>query len=93
MTLISCKECKTEISDQAYNCPKCGVFLRKPKRTRFGKIIKYTFIGFNLLMLFNFVLAFGGNAIIKLTAAVVFWVLGDLILAPMIYITRPEKYK
>ncbi len=24
MTLVACKECRTEISDQAQSCPKCG---------------------------------------------------------------------
>lgn len=28
MALIACKECKSEVSDGAYVCPKCGVKLR-----------------------------------------------------------------
>ncbi len=51
MALIKCKECEAEISNDAYNCPKCGASLKKRKRTIFGKIIKYAFIGFNILML------------------------------------------
>ena len=51
MALVKCKECGAEVSDQALNCPKCGAGLRKPKRTVFGKIVKYLFIGFNILML------------------------------------------
>jgi hypothetical protein len=55
MPLINCPECKNEISDSALKCPKCGVQLRKPTRSFFGKIIKWTFIGFNILMIFWFV--------------------------------------
>lgn len=51
MALINCKECGTEVSDNAYNCPKCAAPLKKRKRIFFGKIIKYSFIGFNILML------------------------------------------
>lgn len=50
MALISCPECQTEVSDTALKCVKCGVQLRKPKRGFFGKLIKWTFIGFNILM-------------------------------------------
>jgi hypothetical protein len=35
----------------AIKCPKCGVQLRKPKRSFFGKIIKWLFILFNAIML------------------------------------------
>jgi ssDNA-binding Zn-finger/Zn-ribbon topoisomerase 1 len=52
MALINCKECGAEVSSEAYKCPKCGLQLRKAKRGFFGKIIKWLFIGFNLLMLF-----------------------------------------
>ncbi len=51
MALINCPECKTEVSEKALKCQKCGFQLRKPKRTIFGKIVKYCFIGFNILML------------------------------------------
>ena len=51
MALIHCKECNSEISSEAFDCPKCGAKLRNPQRTLFGKIIKYIFIGFNILML------------------------------------------
>lgn len=50
MALVACPECTTEVSDAALSCAKCGVQLRKPKRGIFGKIIKYSFILFNLLM-------------------------------------------
>lgn len=51
MAMTTCKECGAEVSDQAITCPKCGARLRKPKRSAFGKIIKFLFIGFNILML------------------------------------------
>ena len=50
MALINCPECSTEVSDTAMKCPKCGVQLRKTKRGIFGKLVKWSFIGFNLLM-------------------------------------------
>ena len=50
MALITCPECSTEVSDSALICAKCGVQLRKPKRGFFGKLIKYTFVLFNILM-------------------------------------------
>ena len=55
MALTNCPECNAEVSDTALKCPKCAVQLRKPKRTGFGKIIKWGFIGFNILMLIWFV--------------------------------------
>ncbi|AMV73206.1 hypothetical protein DBW_2897 [Desulfuromonas sp. DDH964] len=50
MPLINCPECSTEVSDTALKCPKCGVQLRKPKRGFFGKLVKWSFVGFNILM-------------------------------------------
>ena len=50
MAMINCPECSSEVSDTALKCPGCGVQLRKPKRGFFGKLIKYSFIGFNILM-------------------------------------------
>jgi hypothetical protein len=50
MALISCPECSAEVSDSALKCAKCGVQLRKPKRGFFGKLFKWTFILFNILM-------------------------------------------
>jgi hypothetical protein len=62
MALVNCKECYSEVSDKAFDCPKCGAKLRKPTRSVFGKIIKYTFIGFNLLMIWWFVAGMGVGA-------------------------------
>lgn len=55
MALINCPECQAEVSDIALKCPKCGVQLRKLTRTGFGKLVKWGFIGFNILMLIWFV--------------------------------------
>lgn len=51
MALVQCPECKTEVSTEAAKCPKCGFTLRKLVRSTFGKVVKWTFIGFNVLML------------------------------------------
>lgn len=50
MALVKCPECNTEVSDAAMYCVSCGVQLRKPKRGFFGKLFKWGFIGFNILM-------------------------------------------
>lgn len=50
MALINCPECSSEVSDSALKCPKCGVQLRKPTRGPFGKLMKWLFIGFNIIM-------------------------------------------
>ena len=50
MAIINCPECSAEVSDSALKCPKCGVQLRKPTRSLPGKLIKWGFIGFNILM-------------------------------------------
>jgi uncharacterized paraquat-inducible protein A len=62
MALITCKECSAEVSDKAFDCPKCGAKLRKVERTFLGKIIKYTFIGFNILMLLWMIFGVGSAA-------------------------------
>ncbi len=51
MALIQCPECQSEVSSEALDCPKCGKSLKKLQRSIFGKFIKWTFILFNLLML------------------------------------------
>ncbi len=50
MALINCPECSSEVSDSALRCPKCGVQLRKLTRGLFGKLVKWLFIGFNIIM-------------------------------------------
>jgi hypothetical protein len=49
--LTRCPVCQTEVSEAAYQCPKCAHTLRKPTRTVFGKVVKWAFIGYNILML------------------------------------------
>lgn len=51
MPTIPCPSCTKDVSDKAFDCPHCGHPLRKPKRGFFGKLLKWTFILFNLLML------------------------------------------
>lgn len=50
MSLINCPECSAKVSDSAYKCPKCGVELKKPVRSFIGKLIKWSFILFNMFM-------------------------------------------
>jgi hypothetical protein len=59
MPLINCPECNTEVSDTAAKCPKCAVQLRKAKRSFFGQLFKWTFIVFNLLMIWWLVAGLG----------------------------------
>ena len=51
MALINCPECKSEVSSTAHKCMKCGRVINKPKRGFFGKVFKWSFIVFNVLML------------------------------------------
>lgn len=50
MALIACPECNHQVSDSAFKCSQCGHRLRKAKRGVFGKLFKWSFILFNLLM-------------------------------------------
>ncbi len=50
MAIISCPECQNSVSDSAFKCPTCGVQLRKPKRGFMGKLFKWSFVAFNILM-------------------------------------------
>lgn len=50
MAIITCPECSHNVSDSALKCPSCGTQLRKQKRGFFGKLFKWSFIGFNALM-------------------------------------------
>jgi hypothetical protein len=52
MAMMNCPECEKSVSDTAFKCPQCGAKLRKAKRSFFGKIIKWSFIAFNLVMAF-----------------------------------------
>lgn len=50
MDTITCPSCEHAVSPKAYDCPNCGHPIRKPKRGFFGKIFKWSLIGFNILM-------------------------------------------
>lgn len=50
MALTACPECEHQVSDSAYRCSQCGHRLRKPKRGFFGKLFKWSFIVFNVIM-------------------------------------------
>ena len=52
MALIKCPECGSEVSDSAFECPKCGKRLKSPKRSFIGKIFLWIFYLFNILMLY-----------------------------------------
>ena len=98
MALINCPECKTEVSDTAFDCPKCAATLKKPTRTFFGKLIKFLFILFNILMIvwmFGATTSYSGPALGR-GAAIVFimfmWVLGDIIIGLLFLFTRPSKH-
>ncbi|WP_280565117.1 hypothetical protein [Chromohalobacter sp. 48-RD10] len=51
MALVACPECEHEVSDSALKCSQCGKQLRKLKRGAFGKLCKWSFILFNVLMI------------------------------------------
>ncbi len=55
MAMIKCPECSKDVSDSAFKCPSCGVALRKPRRGFMGKLFKWSFIAFNLLMALWFI--------------------------------------
>ncbi len=65
MALVQCPECKNEISTDAFKCPTCGFTLKVAVRSTFGKVAKWGFIAFNVLMFFWMVsgLATAGDAI------------------------------
>lgn len=51
MALIACRECGAQVSSEASKCPQCGVTLRKARRGPIGFLIKWTFILWNVLMI------------------------------------------
>ncbi len=50
MPMMKCPECEKSVSDTAFKCPQCGAKLREAKRGLFGKLIKWSFVAFNVLM-------------------------------------------
>lgn len=59
MALTNCSACSAEVSAIAWDCINCGHQLRKPKRTVLGKIIKWSFILFNVLMAYWLIAGMG----------------------------------
>ncbi len=68
MAMISCKKCGKEVSSEAVKCPECGAGLKMTIRDIFGKILKWSFIFFNLLMfiIVFFTLVIEGEGIISI---------------------------
>ena len=62
MAIVQCKECTKEVSDTAIKCPNCGVQLNKPKRSVLGKILKWLFIVFNLIIIYWLFAGVGASA-------------------------------
>lgn len=62
MALVNCPECSKEISDSAFKCPSCGHQVRKLRRSFFGKIVKWAFILFNILMVLCIFAGVGGSS-------------------------------
>jgi hypothetical protein len=50
MSLTECPECSKEVAESAFDCPSCGATIKSPQRTIFGKLVKWSFILFNFLM-------------------------------------------
>jgi hypothetical protein len=67
MALIDCPECKTQVSATAHKCPKCGFAIRIPKRGFFGKVFKWSFVLWNILMLWWLVAGMRGAAQVQAT--------------------------
>lgn len=65
MAMIACPECETKVSDTAMKCPSCGVQLKVATRGFMGKLFKWVFILFNILMVIWLIGAFNvtGDAI------------------------------
>jgi hypothetical protein len=67
MALIACPECKTEVSSTAYKCAKCGFAIRIPRRSFFGKVFKWGFVLWNVLMLWWLVSGMSAASDVKAT--------------------------
>ena len=61
MALVSCPACHKEVCDSALRCPSCARQLRKPRRSFFGKVIKWAFILFNIFMIYCLVAGLSGS--------------------------------
>lgn len=56
----ACPSCAREVSEKAFECPGCGEPLRKAVRGFFGRVAKWSLIGFNLLMIV-WLVSYGGQ--------------------------------
>lgn len=63
MQLVECPACKAQVSQSAFQCVQCGHALRKPTRSMMGQVIKWTFIAFNILMVWWLFRGVGGAAV------------------------------
>jgi hypothetical protein len=59
--MINCPECNEGVSDTALKCQKCGYKINIPKRDIFCKIIKWSFILFNILILLWIMVGIGDS--------------------------------
>ncbi|GGI72814.1 hypothetical protein GCM10007978_08280 [Shewanella hanedai] len=59
MALVSCPECEVQVSDSALKCTGCGFQILKLERGFFGKLFKWVFILFNVLMTYLLFSYFG----------------------------------
>lgn len=105
MALVSCPECRKEVSDSALRCPSCGKQLRKPRRSIFGVLIKWLFILFNIFMIYALFKGLGGTgevinnatseaeragAGLGMMAIGTIWVIGDVVIGMLVFLTRPR---
>jgi len=62
--LIECKECKSEVSDKAASCPKCGFPIKPPINYRksseglFLKSMNFGCLLFIIFIVFGFIIVF-----------------------------------
>lgn len=68
-SLIKCPACDKDVSSEAFDCPACGKPLRKAKRSFLGKLCKWSFILWNILMIVWLVSGLGSSAEVYNSAA------------------------
>src|SRR5262249_33426189 len=106
MALIACPECKTQVSTTAHKCPRCGFSIRTPKRGFLGKMFKWSFVLWNILMLWGFVAGMRGAAQAPVAddaeaahaigttlgagMVIAIWMAGAVILGLFVLFTRPR---
>lgn len=77
MALISCLECKAEISDKAKSCPKCGAPAMEEQNKRKQKMTVAGLFGRSILISLGFLLLMGPASFLVGAA---FFVIGILIM-------------